>query len=88
MSKNKFDNNKYNKKTNNIPYEIFGGHLNGLGLKTNFKKGKIKSRALEGLRTRQIRLVPDAMDLTFNGEVFAMTSHKTRLFARCRHFHP
>ena len=22
MSKNKFDNNKYNKKTNNIPYEI------------------------------------------------------------------
>ena len=26
---------------NGIPYEIFGGHLNGLGLKSNFKKGKI-----------------------------------------------
>lgn len=26
---------------NGQPYEIFGGHLNGLGLKTNFKKGKI-----------------------------------------------
>jgi len=26
---------------NGVPYEIFGGHLNGLGLKTNFKKGKI-----------------------------------------------
>lgn len=26
---------------NNQPYEIFGGHLNGLGLKSNFKKGKI-----------------------------------------------
>jgi ribonucleoside-diphosphate reductase alpha chain len=26
---------------NDQPYEIFGGHLNGLGLKTNFKKGKI-----------------------------------------------
>ena len=27
---------------NNEPYEIFGGHLNGLGLKTNFKKGKLE----------------------------------------------
>lgn len=26
---------------NGQPYEIFGGHLNGLGLKTNYKKGKI-----------------------------------------------
>lgn len=26
---------------NGIPYEIFGGHLNGLGLKSNYKKGKI-----------------------------------------------
>jgi ribonucleoside-diphosphate reductase alpha chain len=26
---------------NGQPYEIFGGHLNGLGLKHNFKKGKI-----------------------------------------------
>jgi len=26
---------------NGQPYEIFGGHLNGLGLKQNFKKGKI-----------------------------------------------
>ena len=26
---------------NGQPYEIFGGHLNGLGLKSNFKKGKI-----------------------------------------------
>jgi ribonucleoside-diphosphate reductase alpha chain len=26
---------------NNQPYEIFGGHLNGLGIKSNFKKGKI-----------------------------------------------
>jgi ribonucleoside-diphosphate reductase alpha chain len=26
---------------NGQPYEIFGGHLNGIGLKTNFKKGKI-----------------------------------------------
>lgn len=26
---------------NNQPYEIFGGHLNGLGLKSPFKKGKI-----------------------------------------------
>jgi hypothetical protein len=26
---------------NGQPYEIFGGHVNGLGLKTNFKKGKI-----------------------------------------------
>ena len=26
---------------NNQPYEIFGGHLNGLGFKWNFKKGKI-----------------------------------------------
>lgn len=26
---------------NKQPYEIFGGHLNGLGLKSNFKKGKI-----------------------------------------------
>ncbi len=26
---------------NNQPYEIFGGHLNGLGLKFPFKKGKI-----------------------------------------------
>jgi ribonucleoside-diphosphate reductase alpha chain len=26
---------------NNIPYEIFGGRLNGLGFKSNFKKGKI-----------------------------------------------
>jgi ribonucleoside-diphosphate reductase alpha chain len=26
---------------NGEPYEIFGGHLNGLGIKTNFKKGKI-----------------------------------------------
>ncbi len=27
---------------NGQPYEIFGGHLNGLGLKSNFKKGKIR----------------------------------------------
>ncbi len=26
---------------NGQPYEIFGGHLNGLGIKSNFKKGKI-----------------------------------------------
>lgn len=26
---------------NNQPYEIFCGHLNGLGLKTNYKKGKL-----------------------------------------------
>jgi ribonucleoside-diphosphate reductase alpha chain len=26
---------------NGQPYEIFGGHLNGLGLKANYKKGKI-----------------------------------------------
>jgi ribonucleoside-diphosphate reductase alpha chain len=26
---------------NDQPYEIFGGHLNGLGLKTNYKRGKI-----------------------------------------------
>lgn len=26
---------------NNQPYEIFGGHLNGLGIKSNYKKGKI-----------------------------------------------
>lgn len=26
---------------NGQPYEIFGGHLNGLGLKSNYKKGKI-----------------------------------------------
>jgi len=26
---------------NGVPYEIFGGHLNGLGLKSNFKKGKL-----------------------------------------------
>jgi len=26
---------------NDQPYEIFGGHLNGLGLKNNFKKGKL-----------------------------------------------
>jgi ribonucleoside-diphosphate reductase alpha chain len=26
---------------NDQPYEIFGGHLNGLGLKTNYKSGKI-----------------------------------------------
>ena len=26
---------------NGAPYEIFGGHLNGLGLKSTFKKGKI-----------------------------------------------
>jgi hypothetical protein len=26
---------------NNQPYEIFGGHLNGLGLKSNYKRGKI-----------------------------------------------
>jgi len=26
---------------NGVPYEIFGGHLNGIGLKSNFKKGKI-----------------------------------------------
>jgi ribonucleoside-diphosphate reductase alpha chain len=26
---------------NNQPYEIFGGHLNGLGLKSSYKKGKI-----------------------------------------------
>jgi ribonucleoside-diphosphate reductase alpha chain len=26
---------------NDQPYEIFGGHLNGLGLKSNYKKGKI-----------------------------------------------
>lgn len=26
---------------NGQPYEIFGGHLNGLGLKTNYKRGKI-----------------------------------------------
>ena len=26
---------------NGQPYELFGGHLNGLGLKSNFKKGKI-----------------------------------------------
>jgi ribonucleoside-diphosphate reductase alpha chain len=26
---------------NGSPYEIFGGHLNGLGLKSNYKKGKI-----------------------------------------------
>jgi len=26
---------------NGEPYEIFGGHLNGLGIKTNYKKGKI-----------------------------------------------
>lgn len=26
---------------NGRPYEIFGGHLNGIGLKNNFKKGKI-----------------------------------------------
>jgi ribonucleoside-diphosphate reductase alpha chain len=26
---------------NGQPYEIFGGHLNGLGIKSNYKKGKI-----------------------------------------------
>ena len=26
---------------NGVPYEIFGGHLNGLGLKSTYKKGKI-----------------------------------------------
>jgi ribonucleoside-diphosphate reductase alpha chain len=26
---------------NNQPYEIFGGHLNGIGLKSNYKRGKI-----------------------------------------------
>lgn len=26
---------------NGLPYEIFGGHLNGLGLKGNYKKGKL-----------------------------------------------
>jgi len=29
---------------NNVPYEIFGGHLNGLGLKTNHKRGKITKK--------------------------------------------
>lgn len=32
---------------NGQPYEIFGGHLNGLGLKTAYKKGKI-SRVKKG----------------------------------------
>ena len=35
---------------NGQPYEIFGGHLNGLGLKSNFKKGKI-SKAKSGCYT-------------------------------------
>jgi ribonucleoside-diphosphate reductase alpha chain len=26
---------------NGVPYEVFGGHLNGLSLKSNFKQGKI-----------------------------------------------
>lgn len=29
---------------NNQPYEIFGGHLNGLGLKSNFTEGKITKK--------------------------------------------
>ena len=39
---------------NGQPYEIFGGHLNGLGLKSNFKKGKISK-----IKNRQYALEID-----------------------------